>query len=298
MTFQHQAQTKINLLFALVSGGLFALHVLAPGFEQQYSYQLMFAVVLSLGLIHGCLDFEIAKVKAPKVSLFKFLLRYVSQILGIALIWLFSPTVALGVFLLCTAWHFGETDFSLFKLNQPAWVIFIYGLGLTGWLFGSHIDRNLDSLKLLGITSAGEVQFLVYLAKYPVIFAGFSLLMILVAVLVSGLYRSFSKMGMLVLLLAVVWTLPVLQAFTVYFGFWHSLHTLYLIKSDIQISTKGLILKAIPYLVISISMTWLMIVAFSFIDLGSEVVLVVFISSLTLPHAITMHDLLNRYKIL
>jgi beta-carotene 15,15'-dioxygenase len=289
-------QALINYTFTTVGIILMLIHYFFPSIEIQYSYPVLFVVVLTLGLIHGCLDYEIAKNTDSAVSLPIFTFKYLIQILAVALVWYFSPSLALLIFLACTAWHFGETDFSLFKLAVHPAVITLYGIGMTTWLLGCHLDENINYLYTLGLASPSNTWLISNIQTVTLAVSSLSLLFIFIAAIMSGLYKSITNTGLLLILLVVTWSLPVLLAFTVYFGFWHSLHTLLLIKSSISVSTKGLMSKAMPYLIISIVMTFVMIYFFSLINLGSEVVLVVFISSLTLPHAGVMHGLLLRYR--
>ena len=287
----------INLSFLSIGTLMLGIHYLFPDFEVRYSYPILFGVVISLGLVHGCLDFEIAKNTNPQSKLLNFLTNYLAQILALSLVWLFNPQLALLIFLACTAWHFGETDLSLFKLNVNTLVIWVYGIGITTWLLGNHLEDNIQYIYDLGFAQPSNDflqtnihQITIGLRIVALAFIGF-------AVYFSGLYHSKSNLVLLFAMLSITYLLPILSAFTVYFGFWHSLHTLRLIKVDIKITTKGLFLKAAPYLVVSIIMTVLMILGFALFNLGSETVLLVFISSLTLPHASTMHSLLLRYRL-
>jgi len=291
------AKAAVNLSFVGIGILMIGIHYLAPEFEVLYSYPILFGVVISLGLIHGCLDFEVAKRTNPQSKLLPFLIKYIAQILVLSLVWLVSPQLALLIFLACTAWHFGETDLSLFKLKANPLIIWVYGIGITTWLLGAHLDDNLQYLYDLGFASPSNRFLKTHLHKITIGIRLIALIVIGFTTYFAGLYKSKSNLALLVGILLITYLLPILSAFTVYFGFWHSLHTLRLIKSDIKITTKVLMIKAAPYLLISIGMTVVMILVFALFKLGSETVLLVFISSLTLPHATTMHHLLSRYRL-
>lgn len=275
---------------------MLSIHELAPVFEASYSYPIMFVVVITLGLIHGCLDYEIETKDKPNVSRLQFSYKYTFLMLLVAGTWLVSPFAALVFFLACTAWHFGETDFSIFKLNVHPFLIAMYGLGITGWLIGSHLDENQDIFCFLKIACPDSTDNIPNVENITTYISIGSIALITGAAFFSGLWRSVEKCLILSSMLMVTWMLPMIPAFTVYFGFWHSLHTLNLIKEDINLTFKSLIVKAAPYLLICIAITFVMIMFFSSVNLGSDVVLVVFISALTLPHATTMHNLLLRYR--
>jgi len=291
------AKSQINVLFLTIGLLFIGLHHFFPVFELNFGYLFFFGVVISLGLVHGCLDFEVEKVNNKNSSLLRFLSSYVFQILLVATIWFLNPLLALVIFLACTAWHFGETDLSLFKIDSPPAVVWIYGIGITSWLLGCHLDENLNYVYALGLAKTSDQYFLTHIEEITIYVRIISLLFISVAALYSGLYKSKHNLFFLTAILLITYLLPILSAFTVYFGFWHSINTLYLIKADIQITVKELLFKAAPYLIVSIVMTVVMIKLFAYFNLGSDTVLLVFVSSLTLPHAITMHGLLKRYRI-
>ena len=287
---------KINLAFVLGSVALLVFHLLAPGLEKEFSYHMLFGVVLTLGLVHGCLDYEVEMNTNPRLSKLRFYVVYIVQMLAVGLLWLVSQQVAVIFFFICTAWHFGETDFSLFKLDVHPAIIALYGLGITVWLFGSHLDENLGNLTALGLISESQKDVMALIPRIAEIMTIAAALMIALAAFLSGLYTSLPNMLMLGGVLLVTWFLPLIPAFTAYFGFWHSLHTIHLIKSDIKLSLPKLALKAAPLLGASLSSTALLILAFAYFELSPQAVLLVFISALTLPHAGTMHQLLLRHR--
>jgi len=186
---------------------------------------------------------------------------------------------------------------SLFKVDSSPAIIWIYGVGVTSWLLGCHLDDNLPYVYALGLAKTSDKFFLANIEEITLYVRIVSFILVCVAVYFSDLYKSKNNMLLLSMLLLITYLLPVLSAFTVYFGFWHSLNTLYLIKNDIQVTMKKLVFKAAPYLLVSIVMTMVMIKLFAVFNFGSETVLLVFVSSLTLPHAITMHGLLKRYRL-
>jgi hypothetical protein len=59
-------KTVINLSFLSIGTLMLGIHYIFPEFEVRYSYPILFGVVISLGLVHGCLDFEIAKNTNPQ----------------------------------------------------------------------------------------------------------------------------------------------------------------------------------------------------------------------------------------
>jgi Brp/Blh family beta-carotene 15,15'-monooxygenase len=291
-----ETKTILNICFLFVGLTQLIIHFLDPALEQLIAYPVLFGVVLTIGLIHGCLDFEIEVQRKPSVTQRQFGIKYLLLMGAVAVVWLVSAQVALLFFLVCTAWHFGETDFSVFRQDAHPVLIMLYGIGITGWLIGGHLADQPTNLQALGFVSAQQAADPFLMANIVGLTRVASIGLIVVAILLSGLYRSPINLLMLGSILLLTWLLPFMPAFTVYFGFWHSLHTIQLIKAEINLTLKALIIRAMPNLLICIGATFVLMAAFALLDLSVEMVLIVFVSALTLPHAATMHGLLLRYR--
>jgi Brp/Blh family beta-carotene 15,15'-monooxygenase len=289
---------KVINLIGLVAACCFAFGVhFIPDFNLSYSYAITFVVIITLGLIHGSLDYDVDAGSKPSPNLLLFLVKYTFQMVIIAAIWMVAPALALSLFLLFTAWHFGETDFSLFKLNFEPVTVMLYGVGITGWLLGSHYTPErkefTDALSFFIEANTSTNYTFEQLTK---LLSLVSFGLIVVAAVWSKLYRNPTALLILATLLLITWFLPLLLSFTFYFGFWHSMHTINLIKNDIKVNNKVLFIKAVPYLGTSIVMGIASIFVLEAFNQNTELALFVFISSLTLPHATVMHQMLKRFR--
>jgi Brp/Blh family beta-carotene 15,15'-monooxygenase len=291
------ARFKFINILAIVVGIVFCLLVnYIPNFNELYAYPLTFIVVISLGLIHGSLDYDIEASHQPATNRFSFSVKYILQMTIVATIWMAAPSIAFGLFILFTAWHFGETDFSLFKVKFEPVIVLIYGMGITGWILGNHIPERAEFIASLPYFASNPANLAGSLKMYTILVSLVSLALILVAVIASKMYLKPTAILALATLLTFTWYLPLLIAFTFYFGFWHSMHTINLIMNDIKINVKTLVLKSIPYLGTSVLIGIASVVLLGALKFNTELALFIFISALTLPHASIMHKMLKRYR--
>jgi Brp/Blh family beta-carotene 15,15'-monooxygenase len=214
----------------------------------------------------------------------------------VGFIWLLWPMAALGIFLLGTAWHFGDTDQATWKLRMPPWAAFLYGLSLIIWLFACHLSETLVYLKDLGLQE--------YLQDFST--RGWDLASIghngqllsigglLAVIIFSDLKHSVYALIQIAIVFFLFWYLPLLVGFGLYFGVWHSLHTLLTIKIYLDKSPKQMLKLAAPYLALSIAGSIALIFGLNVAGYNSVLVLFIFISALTLPHSLVMHKLFAR----
>ena len=116
-------------LFLLIAG--IALCLLEQIFPMQEKSQLVLMVItfVLLGIPHGALDVYIEGGLDQQNDHRKIFLRYVfSAALYIAL-WFWKPGIALFIFILITAFHFGEIDWIGNTNNQAKKVVYFF-LGL------------------------------------------------------------------------------------------------------------------------------------------------------------------------
>ena len=206
-------------------------------------------LLLAAGIPHGALDHLIEQQRSVQAqqpfSMGLFILKYLLLIAAYGLGWLVSPVLSLVVFLVISAWHFGETDLE----GAPAtglWTLarFIAGGWLLGFILLTHapeatpiIDRivvgNRPSLIIWGwlvahspvvlVSGAGLVLGLIWLAfrHRPAPLNGGRLL----------------RLGVVLLL---TYPLPLLPAFILYFAGWHALSSFGSIRAYLQLPAYSL----------------------------------------------------------
>ena len=103
-------QIKLRLYLILFAFFLFLIDSI---FVLTNSTQISFLILVLIlfGVPHGALDLYIDQHLQKSDSNQKaFLLKYIGNIVAYALVWYFFPIAALVIFILITAYHFGEID--------------------------------------------------------------------------------------------------------------------------------------------------------------------------------------------
>lgn len=296
--------------WSLLAGVVFCLSYHGfPDFPQwgQYVFFVFFVVVL--GIPHGALDHLVEEKYVNRTnkdfSFRGFLLRYLFQMLAYAVLWYFFPAISLLVFLGFSAWHFGESD-----LN-PAPSHWLWSL--SQWLLGGSVlvfillrEPALTGDLMHRITQENETvqSAWAWIARnqWPVLggLAGIFVAAAGGAQLVKPRKFEMEKAAALFLFMAVLYFMPLLPAFALYFGGWHSVNTFQHIEGFLGgIKKSGapkanLWLAALPLtgvaLVFLVFLGWIWQRIFSGTD--PLPILFIFIAIITLPHLQVMGRML------
>jgi len=282
------------LLFALI---LFIIDTICQfSINTQISF-LIFILIL-FGVPHGALDLYIDQHLHPSEKGQKvFLIKYLANILAYALVWYFFPIAALVIFILITAFHFGEIDWMgkthllihkiIYTLLGFAWILF---------MLTKNINFALDVFLTMG-RSGIKKEGIIALAHtlYPV-----SILSILGLHFVLFFFKNifFAKSShyyyslfQAAVLISFVLFMPLWLSFAFYFGFWHSLLSFDKIRINFEVSNtvkgwSGLLFKAAPFSIVA----WFGFAYITFLTLNSKdasgvfTLLFISLSVLALPH--------------
>jgi Brp/Blh family beta-carotene 15,15'-monooxygenase len=247
---------------------------------------------------HGALDLYIDQHLHKSDSNQKiFLLKYIGNIIAYALVWYFFPTAALVIFILITAYHFGEIDW-MGKTENIIHKIAYSVIGLLWILFllSKNVNFALEVFMRMERSAFNEKQW-VHLANkiYPITLIG---LFAVYAVLFffKGLFFSKNKYYYYLIiqqLTLIVFALfmPLWLCFAFYFGFWHSLLSFDKIRITFDMPNnftgwKDLLIKAAPFSI----MAWFGFVYITLSTLNSKdasgifTLLFISLSVLALPH--------------
>lgn len=254
------------------------------------------AMLIALaGIPHGSLDHKIAMHRNKGLDLPRFLLQYITSALLFLLVWLVAPGIALVLFLLLTAWHFGETDFVIFGCrHRSGWLILLYGASLTLWLLGhdpAALAQWLEIITRQSPVSKGIAQLLTYLPA-QLWFALLSTIILLNGA--PGGRQVVSRLAFLVFVFLLSHT-SLLTGFILYFAGWHSLNALSHIKRKVfrKTNIKGMLRQAVPATLAALSF----LLGVAWIGNGHWLqnqglpALFILLSILTLPHMTEMHRL-------
>jgi Brp/Blh family beta-carotene 15,15'-monooxygenase len=270
-----------------------------------HSWQWVFflLVIVTVGLPHGALDFLIAGEGKSKAKLSTFLFFYISQSLAFLLLW-FWPLAAASIFVLLSAYHFGETD--LQEFSPHPWLkhfsILCYGLATLTALLFAHYSELITLIPDID-SQVSRYSLLVWLKEnYLIVY-----FILMGTSLFSLVQEKNIDRGKIVSLLILsipqllIFILPFLAGFTYYFGIWHSLLSIATIQKNTNTTGWSQISKLINTQTVSFALLALIIMGLlywlisSFFNYDNQL-LIFFIglSILAIPHMQLMHQLLTR----
>jgi Brp/Blh family beta-carotene 15,15'-monooxygenase len=260
---------------------------------------IAYIMVISVGILHGANDLLILSTKDQKdKKLIKNLFIYIGIILLCVVIYLFSSFVAIVLFVVLSAYHFGEEHLS-HKININfvfnAVYFLSYGLFIFALLFyQSMSDVDVIMTELTGRTFS-KIQIEITLIVSAIFLSTGSVYLILTKRNDSMLFlREFLY---LVLLFLVFNTSSLILGFAIYFILWHSIpsiiHQIEFISGSLnKRNVIAYVKKALIYWVISIAGLLVLYQLLPEIKLLATVVFVI-LFAVTAPHTWVMHKMKN-----
>lgn len=256
-----------------------------------------FILIVSVGILHGANDLLIlSRGEDNKKALKSHLIVYLSIIVLCVLIYLISPFVAIVLFILLSAYHFGEEHFGeKINVNKVFDTLFfaVYGLFLFSILFYESIE-DVDSimLELTGITfSEFQIEVVLVISSFLLLVFCFYLIQKKKFKLEEVLKEIFY----LGLLFVVFKTSSLILGFAIYFIFWHSIpsiiHQIEFISGTLN--KKNVLLyikKGLLYWGISVLGLVILYMLIPAVNLFSTIVFVV-LFAVTAPHTWVMYKM-------
>lgn len=210
----------LTILLTLLATGISTLF---PLILLQY---LAFLGVLSIGILHGANDLLlIGKVKGHSKFDPKTLAIYLLLVSLVSLLLNFFPFIALCFFVLFSAYHFGEQQWTMSSGSINSWggtfFYFLYGLMIFATLFYTHVDQVIDIINEISSVKLSSTFF-----DYLFYFSCFALVLMSIRCYtsISDILR-FQLLATFSILLLFYFT-PLFWSFAFYFVFWHSLPSL------------------------------------------------------------------------
>lgn len=289
-----QLSLRIILLLLGIIASLLSNSILLP---EKYQLVFMIIIFILLGVPHGSLDIYIEEGIDSNKDSRKVFIRYVLQALAYILIWYWAPPLALLLFILITAFHFGEIDWiGNSSTNLQKTIYFFLGLCWIIFLLSLHVNTALDifaSITRNQITTEYFLKWANFL--YPSSIAGMIFIYGFLFYKRSTyfLWPQYWWLATVqqVLLFTLAHITPLWIFFAFYFGIWHSILSLDKIRAHLKLGTSWrdwffLLKKAMPFSV----MAWIGILYFIFSTVKSSdtdgMLSLVFIglAVLTVPH--------------
>lgn len=260
-------------------------------------------IMFTTGIPHGALDHLVQKQvdlnNNKQFNIVFFLAKYLILMLIYGMLWVYSPILSFSIFMIISAWHFGETDLLNVPKDKLIWtfVSIIYGLYLLGFIFLIHLNEASDIIKYMLNDEAKIDSFLLFLQnnKKSILYLfglSFSTLFIIAQSTFKVQFDAFRIFRLVIILICTVY-LPLVPAFAIYFGGWHALCAfdqihVHLNKNSLPVSYFAIIVNAIPFSGLAICFLYLFY-KFSPLYLNinnSFAILFIFISLITLPHLV------------
>ena len=258
-----------------------------------------FVLIVSLGILHGANDLLIlAKGKNSKMFFFKHLLVYLTIIIACVLIYLFSPFIAILLFILLSSYHFGEEHLGeKIKVNRIFNLIFylFYGVFLFSILFYvSLIAVNEIMQELTGITFTKIQIANAFSISLSVLLILSIYLYVTKKIQLSVLFKEFFYLCLLSLVFK---TSSLILGFAIYFIFWHSIPSLLnqvaFIYGDLtKESVVNYFKKAFIYWMISVFGLLVLYQIIPEVHLFSSIIFVL-LFAVTAPHTWVMFKMKN-----
>ena len=255
-------------------------------------------LILCIGILHGANDLKIiqkfGKTK-PKKS-FAYFVLYVGVVFLGGLLFYSYPQAALPLFVLVSAFHFGEQHWETRSptILYRSFFFLLYGIFIFSLLFYIQAETSAQIIEqIVGIALPTEFWI------YSTAISGLTVLLLLI---LSKLNRKFIVWELVHsgLLFLVFFKGSLILAFATYFVFWHSLPSLrsqiqYLYDSNTREAWIQYIKSGLLYWLLALTS---LVIAYQFIDLSKTYFLslfFIFLAAITFPHALVM-ELMFRKK--
>lgn len=260
-------------------------------------------LILTFGIPHGGVDHLIHTSTSSDSNVLKYIVKYLLIAGGYILWWIIDPSKALLIFILLSAYHFGQEFVADMKINgQKLAVNLIWGSVILIAPMVYSFSEIVEYLQIIIPDLAREISpFIRYSVPVTVIVLAIASIIWLKRTQHVSNKKIFQIGGFLSMIIASHLLLPFVQAFTIYFILFHSLnafkHQFTWLKSrkehyNIGKFTIDLIgFSALAILGI-LSLLWML-------NPESQALLITYFfiltSLITLPHAITL-DQFYRFR--
>ena len=296
-------------IFIFISSLLILFPIVVTAGPIAPAIQLGFCMpfILLLGIPHGAID-NVLYIQEKEMSQAKFIGVYLLFIGFNVLIWLIYPPAGYISFLVLSAYHFGQSQFSHYLDNQHMMhksVYLLWGISILSAL----IYFNLGEIQLI-VTDYSEFAVFDLVHNSVILRSLFFISTGLTAVTLGYLANrqiiSLEVLAMEFLVLASIlvcfYLMPLLIGFTLYFVILHSLKVLREEFSFLNIqdqegrfNVKDFIKLVAPFTLLSIfGIAFLFVlIHFQVIQFSYGYVFLITVSSITIPHAFVMNKFYN-----
>tara|TARA_B100000963_G_scaffold135063_1_gene117434 strand:- start:6151 stop:7011 length:861 start_codon:yes stop_codon:yes gene_type:complete len=265
--------------------------------NSEYFYFVCYGLILTFGIIHGANDILIllkGKKQTNKLVL-KSTLKYLFIVLLISILFFLFSDISLLFFVLFSAYHFGEQQWTIFGRNESKSITifyFFYGLLVFTMLF--LFNKTDVSTIVFEITEIyiSENLYLKGFIFSMILTLGFTILNF--NILKKQLLH---QLALFVVMLLVFFTYELLPAFAIYFVFFHSIPSIleqseYLFdNSKSKENFKKFMLKgSIYWLVAMVFLVAMYLIFKNNVDF-SLAIFFSFLAAITFPHVLVIYKM-------
>lgn len=276
----------------------FLFGVLMSDFKPVVNFVCL-ALILFVGIPHGALDNFLVQ-KNTKLSIVRFHLLYSGSVLAYILLWFISPSLSLLIFLLISAYHFGESQLATLRspLLLSKIVHFFWGLSIILTLLYLNYGEFYQSINKYQVFE--PITSVLSKSMFFVITCVSNIILLFLFLIVTQfklftLQKLSYEIFCLILLYSSFYILDLTVGFTIYFVFWHSLVVMKLIlnyfrQAKFTIGMLQFIKLLLPNTLISILVGFILFSSINLLNFEIDFTSVVFVllSALTLPHVFIM----------
>ena len=275
---------------------LFSLFI-SNHLNSEYFYFACYGLILTFGIIHGANDILILLKgkKQTKKIVIRSTVKYLSIVLLISVLFFLFSEISLLFFVLFSAYHFGEQQWTIFGSNQSKSIslfYFFFGLLIFSVLF--LFNKSDVSNIIFEITK-------IYIPEniYSAIIIFSSLCTLLLIILNYQILKKqlLHQLALLVVMLLVFFTYELLPAFAIYFVFFHSIPSIieqsdYLFGDSTKAENfKKFLLKGAVYWLLAIVFLVVMyLILKNNIDF-SLAIFFSFLAAITFPHVLVIYKM-------
>ncbi len=261
-----------------------------------YFYFSCYALILTFGIVHGANDILIllkGKTVNRKTVITKTL-KYFSVVVLICLVFFNLPIISLLFFLLFSAYHFGEQQWTIFENNNSKSLTLFY------FFFGSLIFIILFTINSAEVSDVifDITAFYIPEKAYGLILVALLLINVVFLLINYKILKAqlFHQFILFTVMLIVFSFFDLLPAFAVYFVFFHSIPSIieqaeYLFEDSSAKSFKKFIIKGFAYWLIAI-----LFLAFLYLIIKDKIdfslgVFFSFLAAITFPHVLVIYKM-------
>lgn len=253
----------------------------------------------TFGIAHGAIDNHLYGFKNAAEN-YKFIIIYVLVAILFALVWYIQSDTAFSIFLLISAYHFGQSQFADFA-NKVRLIDRLFFISWGSSLLFAFLYFNQSSLTqsyLTGQMDVNALKFLIDYALYGLIVSS-ALLVLFFSVYLYlkqlSIQRLLIELYQLFIISVVFFLASPLLGFTMYFVILHAVRVLFhefnfLNEKNSSFSIFKFFKLLLPFTILSIAGLGVFAALISYFELSISIpfLAIIFISCLTVPHSLVM----------